>query len=64
MIGNALPWGSQGYSIIEEGELNKQTWALDVHHFLVAEPNGQPLAGRFTLEQAKVHIETLEAQQG
>ena len=34
MIGNAIAWGKTGYSIIEEGELNRQTWALDVHHYL------------------------------
>jgi len=36
MIGNAIAWGETGYSIIEEGELNRQTWALDVHHYLIA----------------------------
>ena len=36
MIGNAIAWGKTGYSIIEEGELNRQTWALDVHHYLTA----------------------------
>ena len=35
MIGNAIAWGKTGYSIIEEGELNRQTWALDVHHYLL-----------------------------
>jgi len=48
MIGNAISWGQSGYSIIEEGELNRQTWALDVHHYLIAKPNGQPVPGKFT----------------
>ena len=61
MIGNAIAWGQSGYSIIEEGELNRQTWALDVHHYLVARPNGQNLPGRFSLEEAKRKIEALEA---
>ena len=62
MIGNAMPWGKTGYTIIEEGELNRQTWALDVHHYLIAGPNGQPLPGQYTLEEAKARIEALEAE--
>ncbi|EKF75286.1 hypothetical protein A11A3_04880 [Alcanivorax hongdengensis A-11-3] len=61
MIGSALAWGKTGYTIIEEGELNRQTWALDVHHYLIARPNGQPVAGTYTLEEAKARIEALEA---
>ena len=63
MIGNAIGWGQSGYSIIEEGELNRQTWAPDVHHYLIAKPNGQPVPGKFTLEEAKAHIEALESQE-
>ncbi len=63
MIGNAIVWGQSGYSIIEEGELNRQTWALDVHHYLIAKPSGQAVPGRFTLEQAKAKIEALEAEE-
>ena len=62
MIGNAIAWGKTGYSIIEEGELNRQTWALDVHHYLIAKPNGQSLPGKFTLGEAKARIEALEAE--
>ncbi|MDX1804040.1 MAG: hypothetical protein R3292_08155 [Alcanivorax sp.] len=61
MIGCAIAWGESGYSIIEEGELNRQTWALDIHHYLIARPNGQTLPGTFTLAEAKKHIEALEA---
>ncbi|MEQ3636714.1 hypothetical protein [Alcanivorax sp.] len=60
MIGNAFAWGENGYSIIEEGELNRQTWALDVKHYLIAKPSGEPLPGTFSLEEAKARIELLE----
>ena len=36
MIGNAIAWGETGYSIIAEGELNRQTLALEVHHYPVS----------------------------
>lgn len=62
MIGNAIGWGQSGYSIIEEGELNRQTWALDIHHYLIAKPNGDNLPGRYTLEEAKAKIEALEKE--
>ena len=62
MIGNAITWGETGYSILEEGELNRDTWALDVHHYLIARPNGDPVPGRYTLEEAKAKIEALERE--
>ena len=62
MIGNAIPWGRTGYSILEEGELNRDTWALEVHHYLVARPSGENVPGRFTLDEAKAKIEALEAE--
>ena len=64
MIGNAFAWGQTGYSILEEGELNRETWALDIHHYLIARPDGENLPGRFTLEQAKAKIEAIEAEEG
>jgi len=33
-----------------------------VHHYLIAKPNGQPVPGKFTLEEAKAHIEALEVE--
>lgn len=62
MIGNALAWGRTGYSILEEGELNRETWALDIHHYLIAEPNGDNLPGHYTLDEAKAKIEALEKE--
>ena len=62
MIGNAQAWGRTGYSILEEGELNRETWALDIHHYLIAKPNGDNLPGRYTLEEAKAKIDALEKE--
>lgn len=62
MIGCGIAWGKSGYSILEEGELNRETWALDIHHYLVARPDGSTVPGRYTLEEAKAKIEALEAQ--
>ncbi|MBM1142767.1 hypothetical protein GN155_003185 [Alcanivorax sp. ZXX171] len=61
MIGNGYPWGD-GYTIMEEGELDRDTWQLRVDHYLVAGPDGRPLPGRFpTLEAARAFIEEREA---
>lgn len=62
MIGCAIAWGKTGYTIMEEGELNRQTWGLDIHHYLIAKPNGQPVPGKYTLEEAKAKIDSLEAE--
>lgn len=64
MIGNAMAWGKTGYTILEEGELNRETWALDIHHYLIAQPNGENLPGRFSLEEARAKIEAIEADLG
>lgn len=61
MIGNGIAWGRTGYTIIEEGELDRATFALHIHHYLIAGPDGRPLPGRFaTLEAAKAFIEQRE----
>lgn len=56
MIGNPIPWGSGGWVILEEGDLNPRTLQLDVRHYLVARPSGDTVEGTFTLEQAKAYI--------
>jgi len=62
VIGNRLAWGAQGYTILEEGEINRQTLQLDVQHYLVCQPDGEPLDQVFTLEAAKAEI--LRREQG
>lgn len=60
MIGNSMAWGNQGWVILEEGNINPQTLALDVAHYLVVSPAGNPVPGTFSLEEAKAWIETRE----
>jgi len=62
VIGNGFAWGRTGYTIMEEGELDRSTWQLRVSHYLVAEPSGRAVPGRFTLEQAKRWIEERESE--
>lgn len=62
MIGNGLAWGRSGYTIIEHGELQRDTLELRVDYYLVAGPDGRPVAGRFkTLTAAKRFVEQQEA---
>jgi len=62
MIGNGIAWGRTGYTIIEEGELQRETLQLRIDHYIVAGPDGRPLPGRFsTLEAAKTFVEQREA---
>lgn len=61
MIGNGIAWGRRGYTIIEEGELQRGTLQLRVDHYLVAGPDGRPLPGRFkTLDDAKAFVDEQE----
>ena len=62
MIGNRFSWGAAGYTILEEGQLNRHTLQLEVSHYLVCRPDGEALDGHFTLEQARAEIERLEGQ--
>tara|TARA_Y100001963_G_scaffold138867_1_gene204155 strand:+ start:949 stop:1137 length:189 start_codon:yes stop_codon:yes gene_type:complete len=57
MIGNGYAWGD-GYTIMEEGELDRDTWQLRVDHYLVAGPDGRALPRRFpSLDAAKAFID-------
>ena len=62
MIGNPIPWGTKGWVILEEGNLNPQTLQLDVTHYLVAMPSGQTVSGIFTLVDAKKFIQEAESK--
>ena len=62
MIGNASPWGSQGYTVLEEGELDPRTMSLSVHHYLVCTPEGEALDERYaSMAAARAAIEAREA---
>lgn len=60
MIGNRLSHGETGYTILEEGELDRQSFQLRASHYLICRPNGETLDGTYTLEQAQAEIERLE----
>lgn len=47
MIGHAYPVADTGYSVLEEGELNRHTLSLDVQCFRVANPRGELLETRY-----------------
>lgn len=64
MIGNRYSAGEHGYTILEEGEINRQTLALDVRHYLVCLPNGDTLEQTFpSRADAQAEIERLERRQ-
>lgn len=62
MIGNRYPWGRRGFSILEQGEINRQTLELDVHEWLVCFPDGRLLASFDSLAAARRAIDEQEAQ--
>ena len=65
MIGNRHAWGRRGYTILEEGRIDPATLALQVDHYLVCRPDGEPLAQEFdSLEAARAAIDALEAGNG
>lgn len=62
MIGNASRWGRQGYTVLEEGELNPRTMSLSVSHYLVCTPDGEALGERYpSMAAARAAIEAREA---
>ena len=60
MIGNGFPFGSRGYVILEEGDINPKTLQLDVRHYLVVKPNGEQESGSFSFQQAQDYIRNQE----
>lgn len=63
VIGNVTPWGTQGYTILEEGELSPATHRLEVKHYLVADRSGETLRQRFpSLEVARTYIDEISIQ--
>ncbi|MFN3714212.1 MAG: hypothetical protein ACK4SX_11170 [Alcanivoracaceae bacterium] len=53
MIGNRISWGSQGYTILEQGEINRDTLALDVTAWLVCRPDGEVIGSYLSLDAAR-----------
>ena len=62
VIGNASPWGEQGYTVLEVGELEQASMTLRISHYLVCNPAGEALPEEYaTLEAARAAIESLES---
>lgn len=62
MIGNRHAWG-QGFTILEEGVINRDTLEMEVRNWIACYPNGRELGSFSTLEAAKQAIEQLESQE-
>lgn len=45
MIGNAWPVADTGYSVLEWGELDRQTFSLRITAWVVVSPRGEQLDG-------------------
>jgi hypothetical protein len=60
MIGNRYGHGSKGYTILEQGDINRQTLELDVSQWLVCGPDGKELGSYASLSAARKAIEQLE----
>lgn len=61
MIGNRYSHGERGYTILEQGDINRQTLQLDVTAWLVCRPDGSELGGYATRLAAERVIEELES---
>ncbi|MES3041741.1 MAG: hypothetical protein V4730_11410 [Pseudomonadota bacterium] len=59
MIGQVWPVADTGYSILESGEINRQTLQLDVQGYLIADPRGNTLAKGYA-DQAAAYAAALE----
>lgn len=60
MIGNGFPFGSTGYVILEEGDLDPASYQLVVRHYLVVKPSGETVSGKFTMLEAQNFIAQAE----
>lgn len=62
MIGNSYRYGSHGYTILEQGEINRQTLQLDVSAWLVCAANGNELGSYPSLAAAQQAIDQFQSQ--
>lgn len=62
MIGNRYGVADTGYTVLEEGEINRQTLQLDVQHYLVCRPDGDVLSRTFARrDEAEAYALSLAA---
>lgn len=60
MIGNAWPVGDTGYSVLEWGELDRQTFSLRITAWVIANPRGEQQEGfHASREAAETHARAL-----
>jgi hypothetical protein len=57
MIGNRYSHGTQGYTILEQGEINRQTLELDVASWLVCRPDGEVIGSYPSIQAARDAID-------
>lgn len=55
MIGNAWPVGDTGYSVLEWGELDRQTFSLRITAWVVVDRRGEQLEG-FHASRAEAEV--------
>lgn len=60
MIGNSYSHGNRGYTILEQGEINRQTLQLEVTAWLVCTPDGSELGSYPSLLAAQQAIDQLQ----
>mgnify|MGYP003543397643 CR=1 FL=1 len=63
MVGQVWPVANTGYSILESGEINRQTLQLDVQGYLIADPRGNTLTESYA-NQAAAYAAALEIAAG
>lgn len=59
MIGQVWPVANTGFSILESGEINRQTLQLNVQGYQIADPRGNTLA-KIYADQAVAYAAALE----
>lgn len=63
MIGNRYSHGETGFTILEEGDMDRQTLQLRVRHYLICRPDGEALPDTFPdLDAARREIDRVEAE--
>ncbi len=55
MIGNAWPVADTGYSVLEWGELDRQTFSLRITAYIVVDPRGNQQPG-FHASRAEAEV--------
>ncbi|MEE4251803.1 MAG: hypothetical protein V2I38_14555 [Alcanivoracaceae bacterium] len=57
MIGNRYSHGQLGYTILEQGDINRNTLQLDVSAWLVCRPDGEVIGSYPSIQAARDAID-------